>query len=103
MLPAFIFSALYAFFDRPRWKDRYASLILGLGVIAFVGFAVPFFLALTSTNIITPSGISRWIISILIRGLAGGFMWWLLWIYLTPARARIRLGRFGPTHRGSDD
>lgn len=103
VLPALAFTVLYVFFDKPQWRDRYASLILGLGIVSLVGFAVPFLLALFSDVVIVgPDTIWRWGLSVVIRGIAGGFMWWLLWIYLTPGRARIRLGRFGPMRQGSD-
>ena len=101
-LPASIFVVLFAFFDRPKYKDRYASLLLGLGMVAFIGFFIPFLLTLFGSPPITPDAAWRWIVSIAIRGSAGAFMWWLLWIYLTPERARIRLGRFGSTRKGSE-
>src|SRR5215207_6989998 len=88
-LPALIFIVLYTLFGRPQYKDRYASLLLGLGVIAFLGFFIPFVLALFGPTPATPAVLWRWLVSVVIRMLAGGFMWWLLWIYLTPGRARI--------------
>lgn len=103
VVPAFTFVVLYAFFDRPKHRDRYAFLLLGLGIVAFLGFAVPFTLALIGEPPVPPTTVWRWLVSVGIRGLAATFMWWLLWVYLTPGRARIRLGRFGPMLQGGED
>lgn len=101
-LAAGTFLVLYSVFDRPRYKDRYAGLVLGLGIISFLGFAVPFLLSL-SVDLDPPEMLWRWAISIVIRGLASVFMCWLLWVYLTPNRAKLRLGRFVPGGRESGE
>jgi hypothetical protein len=97
-LAALVFLVLFVVIDRPRYRDRYAGLIAGLGVLAFLGFAIPFTLALlTPTPTVTAArSWWQWAISIVLRGATVGWMGWLLFIYLTPGRAKLRLTRRDP-------
>jgi hypothetical protein len=102
-LAALVFLVLFVVIDRPRYRDRYAGLIAGLGVLAFLGFAIPFALALLGPPATVTAARSwwQWAISIVLRGATVGWMGWLLFVYLTPGRAKLRLTRRdpgGPSH-----
>lgn len=101
-LASLIFLLLYVLVDQPNWRDRYAGLIFGLGLLAVLGFGVPAVVAIFGVNI-SDDGIKlwQWVVSIGVRGLGSLFMCWLLWVYLTPNRARLRLGRYAPHREAS--
>jgi hypothetical protein len=91
--PAAVFLMLFIFVDKPKYRDRYAWLLFGFGLLVFLGFFTPFVLAIFATPTFTPRGALQWALAVVLRGLGAGYMWWLLWIYLTPRRAKIQLTR----------
>jgi hypothetical protein len=97
-----VFLLLYVLVDRPAWRDRYAWLLFGLGFLAMTGFGVPTAVALFGPNIIVNINFWQWVVSIGIRAFGSVFMCWLLWVYLTPNRARLRLARYTPGREASD-
>lgn len=104
-LASLVFLFLYVTIDRPKFRDRYAGLVAGLGLVSAIGFGVPFILALFGESI-DPDGdhpIWQWFVAVGVRGIASAFMCWLLWVYLTPNRARNRLGRYAPISRETHD
>ncbi|HJT99701.1 MAG TPA: hypothetical protein VJ966_00680 [Actinomycetes bacterium] len=84
-VPAGVFLALFWVIDRPSRWNQYARLVRDLGVVGFLGHAVPLVLTLIrGLPIPAPTTLTEWVLVVGLRLLAPVFLWRLLWVYLRP-------------------
>ncbi|SRR6266498_3674874 len=101
VVPSAIFVFLFVFIDKPKYRDRYAWLVFGLGLLVFLGYLIPFVLTFFSPPRVLPLTTLQWVLAVVLRGLGAAYAWWLLWIYLTPRRAKLQLTRRNSTGKAS--